>query len=53
MQEVSKQQKVVAKDIAEFDAATLETFKTVNAKVQNDLAVLKAKIKAARAKIPA
>jgi len=50
MQDVSKQQKAVAKAIAEFDAATVDTFKTVNAKVQNELAVLKAKIRAARAK---
>ena len=53
MQDVAKQQKAVAKVIADFDTATLDSFKTVNAKVQSELAVLKAKIRAARAKIPA
>jgi predicted nucleic acid-binding Zn-ribbon protein len=52
MQDVKKQQNEVAKDIAAFDKATLETFKTLNAKLQSDLAVLKNKIRAARAKIP-
>jgi chromosome segregation ATPase len=52
VQDVKKQQAVVAKDIAAFDTATVETLKTVNAKVQNSLAVLKNKIRAARAKVP-
>jgi hypothetical protein len=52
MQDVSKQQKAVAKVISDFDTATVDSFKTVNAKVQSELAILKAKIRAARAKIP-
>ena len=52
MQDVKKQQTTVAKDIAAFDTATLETFKAVNAKVQTSLAVLKNKIHAAGAKLP-
>lgn len=51
LKDARKQQTVVAKDIAEFDKATLETFKTVNSKLATDLAVLKAKIRAAKAKI--
>ncbi len=51
MQDIQKQQKAIAKDIAAFDAATLDTFKTANAQVEKDLAVLKAKIRTVRAKV--
>jgi hypothetical protein len=51
MQDVSKQQKAIAKDIAAFDAATLDTFRTVSAQFQKDLAVLKAKIRSVKAKV--
>jgi hypothetical protein len=51
MQDIQKQQKALAKDIAAFDAATLDTFRTVNSQVEKDLAVLKAKIRAVRAKV--
>jgi hypothetical protein len=51
MQDIQKQQKAIAKDIAAFDAATLDTFKTVKAQTDKDLAVLKAKIRAVKAKV--
>ena len=52
MKDIQKQQKVIADDIAAFDKATLDTFKSTKAKLDRDLAVMKAKIRAARAKIP-
>jgi hypothetical protein len=52
MQDISKQQKALAKDIAAFDAATLDTFKATSAQFQKDLAILKAKIRAVKAKVP-
>jgi len=52
MKDIQKQQKVIADDIAAFDKATLDTFKTTKAKLDRDLAVMKAKIRAARAKLP-
>jgi DNA repair exonuclease SbcCD ATPase subunit len=51
MQDIAKQQKALAKDIAAFDAATLDTFKTVSAQFEKDLAVYKAKIRAVKAKV--
>ena len=51
MTDIQKQQKAIAKDIAAFDAATLDTFRTVDAQVKKDMAVLKAKIRAVRAKV--
>lgn len=51
MQKIVTQQKAIAKDIAAFDTATIEQFKTVKAKLNQDLAVMKATIRAARAKI--
>jgi len=51
MQDIQKQQKAVAKDIAAFDAATLDTFKATKAQADKDLAVLKAKIRAVKAKV--
>jgi hypothetical protein len=52
MQKIVTQQKAVGKDIAAFDTATLDKFQSVKAKLNQDLAVLKATIRAARAKIP-
>jgi uncharacterized phage infection (PIP) family protein YhgE len=51
MQDIQKQQKAIAKDIAAFDAATLDTFRNVDAQVKKDMATLKAKIRAVRAKV--
>jgi DNA repair exonuclease SbcCD ATPase subunit len=51
MQDIQKQQKALQQDIAAFDAATLDTFKTVNAKFEKDLAVYKAKVRSVRAKV--
>ena len=51
MTDIQKQQKALAKDIAALDAATLDTFRTVDAQVKKDMAVLKAKIRAVRAKV--
>jgi len=51
MQDIQKQQKAIAKDIAAFDAATVDTFRTVDAQVKKDLATLKAKVRAVRAKV--
>lgn len=48
---VTKQKEITA-DIAEFDKATLETFKTVKAKLAKDLALMKASIKVAAGKLP-
>jgi hypothetical protein len=52
MQNIAKEQKEIFKDINAFDAATLETFKTTKAKLDQDLAKLKASIQSARAKVP-
>jgi len=52
MKDIQAQQKVIAQDIAAFDKATLDTFKATKAKLDKDLAVMKAKINAARAKLP-
>ncbi len=52
MQDIVKQQKTLQKDIAAFDAATLDTFRTVNSQYEKDLAVYKTKIRTVHAKIP-
>jgi hypothetical protein len=52
MQDIVKQQKTLAKDIAAFDAATLDTFKSANTQFEKDLASYKAKIRTVHAKIP-
>lgn len=52
MQDIVKQQKVLAKDIAAWDQATLDTFRKVSAQFEKDLAVYKAKIRSVRAKVP-
>jgi hypothetical protein len=52
MQDIAKRQKEIFKDINAFDAATLETFKTTKAKLDQDLAKLKGSIQSARAKVP-
>ena len=52
MKDIQKQQKAIAEDIAAFDKATLETFRTTKAKLDRDLAVMKSKIAVARAKVP-
>lgn len=49
LQEISKKETEIQKDIADFDSATLDTFRTVKAKVDQDLAKLKQAIAAARA----
>jgi hypothetical protein len=51
MQDIVKQQKVLSKDIAAFDAATLDTFKTASAQFERDLATYKAKIRSVKAKV--
>lgn len=45
-------QKEIATDIAAFDKAELETFKTVKAKLAKDLALMKASIKTTKSKLP-
>jgi sugar-specific transcriptional regulator TrmB len=52
IKEVVAHQKEIAGDIAAFDKATLETFKTVKAKLGKDLALMKTAIKTARSKLP-
>jgi hypothetical protein len=51
MKEIAKLETEINKDITAFDQATIETFKTARAKLDADLAKLKAKIAAARAKL--
>jgi len=45
-------QKEIGTDIAAFDKAALDTFKTTKAKLAKDLALMKAAIKTAKAKLP-
>jgi peptidoglycan DL-endopeptidase CwlO len=52
MKDIQKHQKTIAADIAAFDKATLETFRATKAKLDRDLAAMRATIRAARAKIP-
>jgi hypothetical protein len=52
MKDIQKHQKTIATDIAAFDKATLDTFRTTKAQLDRDLAAMRATIRAARAKIP-
>jgi chromosome segregation ATPase len=52
LQPVSAQQKLIAADLAAYDTATVDTFKTVKAKFQHDLANLKNALRAAKAALP-
>ena len=45
LQDITKKEKEIAKDITGFDKAELQNFRTVKAKVEQDLAILKGKIK--------
>ncbi|MEO8904425.1 MAG: hypothetical protein ABI488_18790 [Polyangiaceae bacterium] len=49
---VAAQQKTIAADLAAWDTATLDTFKTVKAKFEHDLALLKATTRVAKSKLP-
>ena len=49
---IPAQQKAVAKDLADFDDATLETLDTIKAKLAKDLAALKASAHAIQARLP-
>lgn len=50
--EVASIQKDIQADIAAFDKAALDTFKTAKAKLTKDLALMKAALKTARSKLP-
>jgi hypothetical protein len=50
---VAAQQKALAADLAAFDTATLDTLKTVKAKFEHDLALLKNTKNIAKSKLPA
>ncbi len=52
VKEIKKAQQTVGNDIAGFDKATIDTLRTVNTKVQQDIIAFKAKIRAANAKLP-
>jgi uncharacterized protein YicC (UPF0701 family) len=52
LQKVTDEEKAIEKDITAFDTATLDTFKAAKARLDKDVATLKASIKAARAKLP-
>lgn len=52
VKEIKKAQQAVGNDIAGFDKATIDTLRTVNTKVQQDIIAFKAKIRAATAKLP-
>jgi len=52
LQPVAAQQKALAADLAAFDTATLDTFKTVKAKFEHDLALLKNTKNIAKSKLP-
>jgi len=49
---VAAQQKALAADLAAFDTATLDTFKTVKGKFEHDLALLKNTKNIAKSKLP-
>jgi hypothetical protein len=49
---VAAQQKAIAADLAAWDTATLDTFKTVKAKFEHDLALLKNTTRVAKSKLP-
>ncbi len=52
MEQVPAQQKAIAKDISELEGATLETLDTLKAKLDKDVAALRATLRTARAKVP-
>ena len=52
LQPVAAQQKAIAADLAAFDSATLDTFKTVKSKFEHDLALLKNTMQVAKSKLP-
>jgi len=52
MKAIAAKQRDVAKDIADFDAATLDTFQKVKSKVDADLALLKRDVMGVKAKLP-
>ena len=52
MKDIKKAQQAVGNDIAAFDKATIDTLRTVNNKVQQDIIAFKAKVRAAAAKLP-
>jgi len=52
LQPVAAQQKAIAADLAAFDTATLDTFKTVKTKFEHDLALLKNTMHVAKSKLP-
>jgi len=52
LQPVAAQQKAIAADLAAFDTATLDTFKTVKTKFEHDLALLKNTSHIAKSKLP-
>jgi len=52
MKDIQKHQKTIATDIAAFDKATLDTFRTTKAKLDRDLAAMRQTIRVARSKIP-
>lgn len=53
IQPVAAQQKAIAADLTAYDTATLDTFKTVKAKLEHDLALLKGSVRTAKSKLPA
>jgi colicin import membrane protein len=52
LQKVGAQQKAIASDLSEFDTATLDTLGTVRAKLQKDLAALRATARTAKSQLP-
>jgi hypothetical protein len=52
MKAIVDKQKDIAKDIAAFDAATLDTFRAVKGKLDADLALLKRDVLGVKAKLP-
>ncbi|HTA89440.1 MAG TPA: hypothetical protein VK745_07690 [Polyangiaceae bacterium] len=52
LQPASAQQKALAADLASWDTASLDTFKSVKGKFEHDLALLKNTIRAAKATLP-
>ena len=52
LQPVAAQQKAIAADLAAFDTATLDTFKSVKTKFEHDLALLKNTSHIAKSKLP-
>jgi septal ring factor EnvC (AmiA/AmiB activator) len=52
LQQVSTKQKEVAQELGELDKATLETLDSVKAKLDKELAALRASVRSAKAKLP-